>query len=315
MMQISDVLENVKSVGISGHIRPDGDCVGSTMSLFLYLTKNHPDLDVHIYLEKTPDIFSCIKDISKIEDAKDVDRVFDLFICVDCDKERLGDAKHLFENAKKTVNIDHHITNTGCADTNYVDADASSASELVFDVLDEKLLDEEIAKALYIGIIHDTGVLQYSNVSPKTLLTVSKLIPFGFDFSKLIDETFYEKTYLQTQIMGRALLESFLLMDGRVSVSQVDRKMMDFYKVEPSDLDGIVNQLRMIKGVDVAIFMYQLTTMEYKVSLRSNGKVDVSKISAYFGGGGHKRAAGVTMEGSFYDVVNNLTGEIEKQYV
>lgn len=315
MMKLSDALIGVKSVGISGHIRPDGDCVGSTMGLYLYLKKNMPDLDVHIYLEKPQEIFHCISRIEDVECAKDVTASFDLFVCVDCDKERLGDAKPLFESAKKTLNIDHHITNAGCGDFNYVVAEASSASELVYDVLDESLLDVEIAKALYIGIIHDTGVLQYSNVSPKTLMTVAKLLPFGFDFTKIIDETFYEKTYLQTQILGRALLESFLLMEGRVSVSQVDKKMMEFYHVVPADLDGIVNQLRMIKGVDVAIFMYQLSTMEYKVSLRSNGKVDVSKVTAFFGGGGHKRAAGATMEGSFHDVVNNLTKEIEKQYV
>lgn len=316
MMNLNSELEGAKSVGITGHVRPDGDCVGSAMALFLYIKKNMPEIDAHIYLDTPPDIFNCIKDIDLIENPEGCDREFDVFIMTDVSKERTGEAEKLFDRAKKTINIDHHITNPGCGDVNYIVPEASSASELVFDVLCEEGLDVEIAKAIYIGIIHDTGVFQYSNVSPKTLMTASKLISYGFDFSRLIDETFYEKTYLQAMIMGRVLSESILLMNGKVSVGHLELKEMTFYNAVGSDLDGIVNQLRLVKGVEVAIFMYQLPDRKYKVSLRSStDKVDVSKVCAYFGGGGHKRAAGVTMEGNFYDVTNNLTREIEKQYV
>lgn len=316
MMKLNSELEGAKSVGITGHIRPDGDCVGSTMALFLYIKKNMPDIDVHIYLDTPPEIFGCIKDIDLIENPADTDREFDVFIMADVSKDRTGEAEKLFDKAKKKINIDHHITNPGCGDVNYIVPEASSAAELVFDVLDKDGIDEEIAKALYIGIIHDTGVFQYSNVSPKTFTVASELITYGFDFPRLIDETFYEKTYLQAQIMGRVLSESILLMGGKISVGHLALREMEFYNATSADMDGIVNQLRLIKGVDVAIFMYQLPDMKYKVSLRSStDNIDVAKVCAYFGGGGHKRAAGVTMEGNFYDVTNNLTREIEKQYV
>ena len=104
---------------------------------------------------------------------------------------------------------------------------------------DKTLLDVEIAKALYIGIIHDTGVFQYSNTSPSTLKAAAELISFGFDFPKLIDETFYEKTYVQNQILGRALLESILFMDGKCVVSMVDKKTMSFYQADSHDLEGM----------------------------------------------------------------------------
>ena len=130
---------------------------------------------------------------------------------------------------------------------------------------------------------------------------------------KLIEESFYQKTYLQTQIMGRALMESIRFMDGRCIVSMVDRKTMEFYNAVPGDLDGIVNQLRNIKGVDCAIFMYETNVLEYKVSMRSNENVDVAKVAAFFGGGGHVRAAGCTMKGTFHDCVNNLSLHIDKQ--
>ena len=102
-------------------------------------------------------------------------------------------------------------------------------------------------------------------------------------------------------------------MDGKCVVSMVDKKTMGFYRADSHDLDGIVNQLRLTKGVECAIFMYQTDVLKYKVSLRSNGRVDVAKVAEFFGGGGHVRAAGVTMPGTFHDIVNNLSGRIAEQ--
>lgn len=314
-MNILDEVKGASSIGISGHIRPDGDCIGATMGMYLYLTKMLPDVTIDVLLQNYPKEFECIHRIEDIKtDFKGSVEKYDAFIVIDCSADRIGDAIPYFESAGKTINIDHHITNTGCANSNYIVPDASSASELVYDVLENKEdLDVEIAKALYIGIIHDTGVLQYSNVRPKTLCTVAELIRYDFDFPAIITNTFYEKTYVQNQIMGRAVLESIRFMDGQCIFSVIDKKTMDFYEALPSDLDGIVNQMLNTKGVECAIFMYQLNSMEYKVSMRSKGKVDVSKIASMFGGGGHVRAAGVTMQGTYHDVINNLSAQIKQQ--
>lgn len=313
-----DIFEEVKdaaTIGISGHIRPDGDCVGSVMGLYLYLKKVCPKAKVEVMLEKPADVFACIKGMEEIHTdfASDIES-FDVFFALDAAKDRLGEAEKYFDGAKKKVNIDHHISNKGCGDVNYIMPKASSTSELIYDLISDKsLLDEEIAKVLYIGIVHDTGVFQYSNTAPSTLKAAAELISYGFDFSRLIDETFYEKTYVQNQILGRALLESILFMNGKCVVSMVDKRTMSFYEAQPHDLEGIVSQLRSTKGVECAIFMYQTDTLEYKVSLRSNGKVDVAKVAAFFGGGGHVRAAGATMQGTFHDIVNNLSDQIAAQ--
>ena len=108
-------------------------------------------------------------------------------------------------------------------------------------------------------------------------------------------------------------MESILLLDGKVIVGRIRQKEMDFYGVGTEDLEGIVNQLRVTDGVEVAIFLYETGNQEYKVSMRSNGLVDVSKVSSYFGGGGHVKAAGCTMHGTVHDVINNLTLHIERQ--
>lgn len=315
-MNILEEVKGAQTIGISGHIRPDGDCVGSCMGLYLYLKKVCPHASVQVMIEKPADIFSCISGIDEINsDFEPVTEKFDVYIALDTEKSRLGMAEKFFDEAKKRINIDHHVSNeSGCGDVNYVVTDASSTSELIYQVIgDKKDIDAEIAKALYIGIIHDTGVFQYSNTSPGTLKTASELIAYGFDFTGLIDRTFYEKTYIQQQILGRALLESILFMNGRCVVSMIDKKTMAFYNAQPHDLDGIASQLRKTKGVECAVFMYQTDNMEYKVSLRSGELVDVAQIAAFFGGGGHIRAAGVTMQGTFYDIINNLSAQIAKQ--
>lgn len=314
MKKILEELNRTDRIAVTGHERPDGDCVGSVMALYLYLKKMLPEAVVDAYLEKPSPVFDCIDGIEELKTDCPEDICYDVCIVIDTSADRIGAAKKYFDTAKKTINIDHHITNAdGCGTVNYIKPDASSASELVYELLEEKDLDASIAKAIYIGIAHDTGVFQYSNTTPHTMEVAAKLIGYGFDFPRIIDQTFYEKTYWQTQILGRALLESIRFMDGSCVVSMVDRKTMAFYQVTPQDLDGIVSQLRSIKGVECAIFLYELEQQTYKVSMRSNGKVDVAKVAAYFGGGGHVRAAGCTMRGTYYDCINNLSLHIARQ--
>lgn len=313
-MKIDEFLSSVRTVGISGHIRPDGDCVGSCLGMSLYIKKNYPDIKVSIFLEKIPPELMFIKDAELVDNTFTAnEESFDLFIALDCGKERLGDAEKFFDNAKQTVNIDHHVSNPGTGDVNYIVPTASSACELVYDVLDKDKLDVEIAKALYTGMVTDTGVFKYSNTSPKTMKVAAELIGYGFDFGSLIDHVFYEKTYLQNQILGRALLESMLVLDGRCIVSVISKQTMDFYGASSNDLDGIVSQMLLTIGVDCSLFMYEISPLEYKVSLRSNGAVDVAKIAGLFGGGGHVRAAGCTVNGTCHDVINNIVKYIHHQ--
>lgn len=312
MINLLEECKAAKRIGISGHVRPDGDCVGAVLALQLYLKKCLPQAVVKVFLEKPPVIFSEIKGFDEIETEFPEEETFDVFFVLDTDAERLGGAEKYFRAADRRINIDHHLRESGSGDVNYIVPQVGSTCELIYDMVEEQL-DPDIALALYIGIIHDTGVFQYSCTSPDTLKKAANLIDFGIDFPRIILETFYQKTYIQTQIMGRALMESIRFLQGRCIVSWVDKKTMEFYGAETSDLDGIVNQLKNIKGVDCAIFMYQTDVLEYKISLRSNEKVNVAQVASFFGGGGHARAAGCTMKGTFHDCVNNLSLHIERQ--
>lgn len=311
-----DLLQEVggaKRIGISGHVRPDGDCVGACLALWQFLRKSVPQADVKVLLEEPQEIFHDLKGFDEIISDFPEEDVFDVYFALDCNEERLGEAVKYFRAAVKTINIDHHVSNLGCGDVNLIQPEIGSTCEVLYDLIGEERLDRDIAEALYTGIIHDTGVFQYSNTTPETMRKGAKLISYGFDFAKLIEETFYQRTYIQSQIMGRALMESIRFMDNRCIFSAVTRKTMEFYNVGPKDLDGIVNHLRNIKGINCAIFMYETDVLEYKVSMRSDEKVDVAKVAVYFGGGGHARAAGCTMRGTFYDCVNNLSQRIAEQ--
>jgi phosphoesterase RecJ-like protein len=314
MINLAEELKQVKTAAIAGHVRPDGDAVGSCLGLYHYLKRNYPEIETKVYLERIQDSYRILSGTDEVRHKLAADEKADLFFCLDCgDEKRLGDFAPLCGRAKRTICIDHHISNSGFADVNYIVPEASSTSELVFGLLDEEKLPKESAEALYMGIVHDTGVFRHSCTSPKTMEIAAALMRKGIDCSAIINKTYYDKTYHQNQILGRALLESILLMEGKVIFSAVRHKDMDFYEVGASDLDGIVPLLMGTEGVEVAIFLYEIEPQMFKVSLRSREIVDVSAVAAYFGGGGHVRAAGCTMQGTVYDVVNNLTLHIEKQ--
>ncbi len=312
---LNRALEQVKTVAIGGHVRPDGDCVGSCMGLYQYIKTWYPDIQVDVYLEDIPESFKKLILVSN-EIRGEVDEVksYDLFIALDCgDAARLGFSGVLFENARRTICVDHHISNMAFADENHIVPDASSTSELIYHLLPYDRITKEIAECLYLGIVHDTGVFQYSSTAPETMEAAANLMRKGIRANEIIDKTFYEKTYAQNQILGRALLESVLFMEGKCIYTCLTKATMDFHGVKTKDLEGIVSQLRVTEGVEVAIFLYQTNEEEFKVSLRASGDVDVSKVAQKFSGGGHKKAAGVTMKGTANEIIDLLSEEIALQ--
>ena len=311
---LKQALQGVVTVAIGGHVRPDGDCIGSCLGLYQYLQKEYPDVSVDVYLEPVPECFLMIEAVKDIKHEAPEQKVYDLYISLDCgDASRLTFSEHLFHSAKKTFCVDHHISNKGFADMNYIVPDASSASELVYRLLDTEKVTKEVAECLYMGIVHDTGVFQYSSTSPETMEIAADLMRTGMDAATIIEKTFYEKTYAQHLILGKCLLDSRLCMDGACIVEVLSAKTMEEFQVTTKDLEGVVSHMRQTKGVEVAIFLYELDENEYKISMRSNGDVDVSIISQLFGGGGHKKAAGVTMTGTPEEIIDKLKTEIAKQ--
>ena len=314
MKKIDELPENVGRIVIAGHIHPDGDCVGSCLGLKNYLSVIRPRAQVDIYLEKFSEDFGFLQGAGEVCHELPEREPYDVAFVLDCsDTERLGDAVKYFTAAKRRICIDHHITNEGFSDENIICPDASSTCEVLYSLMEDSFVNRAVAECLYTGIVHDTGVFKFSSTSARTMEIAGKLMEKGIDFGEIIDGSFYRKTYVQNQILGRALLESITFMDGKCIFSAIKKKDMDFYGVTSKDLDGIIDQLRLTEGVECALFLYETGPQQYKVSMRSQHVVDVSRIAAYFGGGGHVRAAGCTMNGSIHDVINNLAGHIAKE--
>ncbi len=314
MKKIEEIIKpGMHTIGIAGHVNPDGDCIGSTTALYQYLKKSFPDLKIDLYLEMPRKSLQFMKGVSDSKQLIDPDMVYDLFVTCDVSSlDRIGVAGPLFEKAGHTACVDHHVSNPGFADINHIVADASSCAEVLTDLMDPDKIDRDIAISLYTGIIHDSGVFQYSNTSPHTMRCAALLMEKGFDHNKLIDESFNKRTYSQNRILGYALMKSRQELGGKVISSSITLEEMQRFHVTQQDLDMIVSQLRLTDGAEAAVFVYERNPGDFKVSLRSNEYLDVAEVAGAFGGGGHAKAAGCSGEGTADEVIARVLTEIKK---
>lgn len=313
-MNISEFLEGVSTVAIAGHMHPDGDCIGSCMGLYLYLKENYPELVVKVYLETPKPEFAFIKASDEICTVYDGSEKPDLLILNDISSiDRIGVAGAAIQDAGKTLCFDHHKTNEAAFTWKFNDPAASSASEVVWRFLDQEKISYACAEALYTGIVHDTGVFQYTCTSPETMRVAASLMEKGIAYSRIIDETFYQKTWAQNHMLGVVLADCKLHLDGFCISATVSQALMKENGIGPKDMDGIVAQMRNTAGVDVAVFIYETEDGAWKASLRSRKSTDVSVIAKSFGGGGHVRAAGCTVQGDPEEILKEILAQIAAQ--
>ena len=315
-MMIDDLLKDVRTVSIFGHVRPDGDCVGSTLGLYNYICDNYPTIRVQIFLERFAESYRILSRSSEIETIYEDNTVpCDLAFLLDTPSfERIGaNGVKCIKSARKTCNIDHHISNPlNLCTQNFVDAKASSASELLYTLLDPNKVSKDTAECLYLGIVHDTGAFKFSCTTPKTMLVIGQLLEMGIDFTRIINETYYTRTYTQTLVTGYVMQKSKLALGGKVVYSYLTPEDMDRYSVTPVELSNVIDTIREVSGTEVAVFVYPVKD-EYKISLRSNYFVDVNKIAGAFGGGGHIRAAGGNSKDSPEVTIEKILKLIEEQ--
>lgn len=303
----------IRTMGIAGHVRPDGDCIGSSTAVYQYVKKYFPQIRADLYLEPANPVFSYLS-VLKEAKSEDPKQEYDLFLTCDVSTfDRIGVAQDSFSRAAHTVCIDHHVSNPGFADLNYIRGDIGSCCEVIYPLLDPEKIDREIAISLFTGMVHDTGVFQYRNTTPETLRIAAALMEHDFDFSRIIEESFYQKTWIQNRVLGIVLQNSKMHCEERVISGSVDLELMKLYGIGTEDLEGFVQQLRLTKGVEAAIFAYELSRGSFKISLRSNGAVDVNRTATAFGGGGHEKAAGCILTGTAEEVIRLLTEELRKQ--
>lgn len=313
MNEIIEAVEKAGSIVILGHIRPDGDCVGSCTGMYNYIMDNFPGKQVDIYLGEFDDKFLFLRGADKICHTVKPERSYDLCLALDCaSTDRFGEFSVYYETAKVKVAIDHHASNSGYGDICLVQPEASAACEAIYGILDRDKIQPECAKALYLGIVHDTGVFKHTNTTKNTMCVAGDLIALGANPQQTIDDTFYAKTYIQNRILGQALLNSYLTLEERCIVSCLELEEFEAYHATSVDVDGVVDQLRVTRGIEVAILYYEYEPDTYKFSLRSNSYVDVSQIAVSFGGGGHIRAAGFSLQGTKEQVIEQVLAKLKE---
>ena len=296
--KIDSLIGDARRIVILGHVRPDGDCVGSCLGLKNYLLDQNPDLDIQVYLEEFPKEYMFLKGAEEICHDFFEEQTYDLCFVLDCgDRGRLGDAARYMDAAGRRICIDHHITNEGVCEINIVDPHSSSTAELLITGMETEKISLAAAECLYLGIVHDTGVFKHSNTTRRTMQLAGEMLAKGVSSSHIIDDTFYKKTFVQNRILGCALLKAELSLEGRMISCILTQEDMAEYGACGMDLDGIIDQLRVTEGVEMAVLMHENTDGSFKISMRSNDLVNVSSIAKEFGGGGHVKAAGASIPG------------------
>lgn len=310
---INALVRDALTVAVSGHVRPDGDCVGACLGLWNYLRKTMPQVRVDVYLGTYASSFSFMNGEERIFHEPS-DETYDLFISLDAAaQDRLDVFEAMFERARRRIVIDHHETNRGYGEENLIEGSASSTCELLYTLMDERQIERDCARCLYLGIVHDTGVFKYSSTTLRTMTIAGRLLEKmeKGDAQFIIDETFYMRSFAQNKAIGVALESSYLELDGKLIIAAVTKAQQEALGLSPQDLDGVIDQLRITKGTEAAAFLYALGEDDYKVSLRSQ-HISVSGLAASHGGGGHEHAAGFGMKGPWQESAKIITGEIKE---
>lgn len=302
-------IEHVQTIYIAGHVNPDGDAVGSCFGFALAMAKLGKT--PVIFLEEYPEKYDVLRGKEYIYEGSysDIDEP-EIFFALDCgDKERLGKAAKIFERADITYNIDHHISNTFFAQHNIVNGKASSASEVVFELISNIVdIDKDIASAIYAGILTDTGGFRHSSTSERTHEIAGKLVSIGVDTPLIHTKFMQEHTF--TEAMVSALAIGRMQLENGIAYTYLTRDDMNRIGAKSKDREGIVSYLLNTQGAELALFVVEKDNGIIKLSFRSN-RIDVNEVAALFGGGGHKLASGAALKGELWNVMESALKELK----
>lgn len=311
LIEIAAHLKKAEYIVILPHINVDGDALGTSLALGLALKGMGKHVNV-LLEEDVPPTLDLLPGRDLIGNLP-LDS-YQLAVNIDNgDINRLGSRLIHYQKAGIKLSLDHHATNRVEADVSFVDSKAAAAGEIVYDLLINYMdvaLTRDIALCLYTAIITDTGGFRYTNTSPRTLEISAELLRMDIDFTLVIKKVFDMISYAKLYLMKQTMNSLKLMLDGSLAISNLSYEDIMRYNAKSDDTEGLVNIGRNLEGVEVSLFLREDKPGSFKGSLRSNQYVDVSKVAAKFGGGGHKRAAGFSMEGELEKVTKDLIDEI-----
>ena len=326
--EIVNEIKLSKNIILTAHINPDGDALGSLLAFYFMIDKYYKKNDIKKmvkivvddklpkymrHFEDTNLIWNYEKFFDEFKKNFENEEKFDLFISLDCaNEERYGKAVEIKKLSKNSINIDHHISNTEHADSNYVE-DICSTCELLYQFLEifDIKLTEKIARYMYLGIINDTGNFRHDNVTAHTFQVCSKLIEAGANNHKIANIIF-EVSEKKVDFIGEVYKNKKIDEKYKFASYYLTQEKMKELGVEKDDTDGAAEMLLRIEGMEISLFVREDVDGASKGSFRANDKYNVNKIASVFGGGGHIKAAGFKTNLSFEEIFKKTYEELKK---
>ncbi|OPX86228.1 MAG: Bifunctional oligoribonuclease and PAP phosphatase NrnA [Pelotomaculum sp. PtaB.Bin104] len=298
---IARAISSAKRLLICGHIMPDGDCLGSVLALGTALEQ----IDKQVIMagpDPVPQIYGFLPNIENFRVGEPPENSYDTLIALDCSvPKRLGSGycdlpakDHL-----TVINIDHHVGSDSFGRYRYIDPRAAAVGEIIFDLLELMgiKITLETAICLYTAIATDTGSFQYESTSPATHRRVARLLEAGVPVARINVNLYEEKARASSFLLGAALNTLSFSACGKVAWMTVTRELLRSLDAGDELTEGLVNYARGVRGVEVGLLFHELADGRIKISLRSKEAVDVRRLAALFGGGGHPRASGCEVTG------------------
>ncbi|MCF7870998.1 MAG: DHH family phosphoesterase [Candidatus Omnitrophica bacterium] len=307
--KIADLIKKNNSFFITAHMNLEGDALGSELALYLLLKKLNKKAVIYNN-DPTPEIYKFLPSHKSIKNNFKKDK-FDVAFVLDCsDSSRAGRIENKLSAAAKVVNIDHHISNTYFGDMNWVEAEMSSASEMIYYLVKRlKVLDKDIALCLYTGIFTDSGSFTYANTSCNTHKIVAELMGYG-----IRPDLVYKKIHSlcvpdDIKFIGKCISKLKFCLKEKIcwiTISRWQEKNYDLTEI-------IFSIMRLLKKPEVFILFKKINKNKTRINFRSSSRVDVNKIAKFFGGGGHQRASGTTLEKNLKESEKKVILFIQRQ--
>ncbi len=309
-----ETIEKAQSIVIISHVNPDGDTLGSMCALYRIIKENFNKAPDMAYNGIIPEIYSFLPSINEAKTPSELNQNYDLAIAIDiAAKDRMCDSFSIFENAKIKMNIDHHKTNIGYGDINFVNKDACCAGEVLFDITQQLnlVLNKEAAIGLYTAFLTDTGGFRYENTKADTLKKSAKLIEYGANPAEISRYCYESKPRNMVLLHAHCMVNAKFENNNKIAYVLITNKDMEKFHAKNDYTEGIVEELRRMSTTEVSFVLKEIDENTTKASLRSR-TADVSKIAGIFGGGGHTFAAGCTIRKPVDIACNKLLEEIKK---
>jgi phosphoesterase RecJ-like protein len=307
--QVAETLNHSRRVFVASHAEPDGDAIGSLVAMGLALEAARKTVTFYNQTA-TPAVYRFLPAVERISADPAACRDCDVAVIIDCGNlERIGRAAQLVRQLPMVINIDHHVTNTRFGDLQLVDSGASSSAEVVYRLIKAMglAIDPPMARALYTGILTDTGSFRFSNTNRAAFTICDHLVEIGVNPADVARHVYGHFSMGRIRLLNMALDSIEISHNGKVSLMSLTEEMLRQTGTQSEDIDGLINYARRIKDVKMAALIQEFSNgngpaSHHHVSLRSDGSVDVAAIAAAYGGGGHATAAGFNVDASMAEI-------------